>query len=113
MKPYICPQCGGQVNRAKMICEYCGTQFREERNEIKVVAYNPLVHTLGANVILDREMAKLSPKEAAEMAIKHMANQFAEGIAQFMEVRTIEEPITDTVRFSARLRVLESGYKFD
>ena len=113
MKPYICPQCGGQINLAKLICEYCGTQFLEECNEIIVVAYNPRVHTLGANVILDREMATLSPKEAAEMAIKHMANQFAEGIAQFMEVRTIEEPKTDTIRFSARLRVLDSGYKFE
>lgn len=27
LNPYICPQCGGQVNRERMICEYCGTNF--------------------------------------------------------------------------------------
>lgn len=113
MKPYICPQCGGQVNRAKMICEYCGTQFLEEHNEIRVVAYNPRVHTLGANAMIYKEFAALNPKEAAEMAIKQMAQSFADGIAQFMDVRTIEEPETGCIRFGAKLRVLDSGYRFE
>lgn len=112
MKPYICPQCGGQVNRAKMICEYCGTQFREEHNEIRVVAYHPGVHTLGASVTLDKEMVALSPKEAAEYAIRHMAQKFADGIAQFMDVRTMDMPITNEVVFASRLRVIDSGYRF-
>ena len=113
MKPYICPQCGGQVNRAKMICEYCGTQFREESGAIKIETYHPGVHTLGANAMVYKELAVLNPKDAAEMAIKQMANSFAEGIAQFMDVRTIEEPATGCIRFAAKLRVLDSGYRFD
>ena len=113
MKPYICPQCGGQVNRAKMICEYCGTQFREEHNEIRVVAYNPRVHTLGANVIIPKEYAIRSPKEMSEYAIRRLAQEFADGIAQFMEVQTMDEPITNEVQFRARLRVLDSGYRFE
>ena len=112
MKPYICPQCGGQVNRAKMICEYCGTMFQEERNEIRVVAYTPLVHTLGANVAIQKEYAVKSPKEMSEYAIRRLAQQFADGIAQFMEVRTMDDPITDTVMFQSRLRVLDSEYRF-
>lgn len=113
MKPYICPQCGGQVNRAKMICEYCGTQFREEHNEIRVVTYNPQVHTLGANVIFPKEIVVQSPREASEYAIRSLAQEFADGIGQFMEVQTIDEPITGEVMFRARLRVLDSGYRFE
>lgn len=112
MKPYICPQCGGQVNRAKMVCEYCGTQFQEENRGIKIVAYHPGVHTLGANVTVPKEYATLSPKEASEMAIRRLVNEFADGIAQFMEVKATNEPITDSVEFRARLRVLDSGYRF-
>ena len=111
MKPYICPQCGGQVNRVKMICEYCGTQFREEDNAIRIVTYHPGVHTLGANVMIDREALEMQPQEAAEFAIKSMARSFAEGIAQYMDVKTSDDPINHTVKFYARLRVLDSGYR--
>lgn len=113
MKPYICPQCGGQVNRTKMICEYCGTQFREEYNEIRVVAYNPRVHTLGANVTVSKELVTLSPRETAELAIRRLSEEFASCIAQFMEVQTRDEPMTNEVLFRARLRVLDSGYRFE
>lgn len=113
MKPYICPRCGGQVNRVKMICEYCGTQFREEYNEIRVVTYNPLAHTLGANVTIPKELAVRSPREMSEYAIRKLSEEFASGIAQYMEVQTMAEPITDEVMFRARLRVLDSGYRFE
>lgn len=112
MKPYICPQCGGQVNRAKMICEYCGTMFREERDEIRVVAYNPRVHTLGARVMIPKEHVISSPKEMSEYAIRRLAQEFADGIAQFMEVQTMDEPIAGEVMFGAKLRVLDSTYRF-
>lgn len=113
MKPYICPQCGGTINRVKMICEYCGTQFREERNEIRVVAYNPRIHTLGTNLVLPSEVIDSSPKEMSEYAIRRLAQEFADGIAQFMEVQTMHEPIRNEVLFRARLRVLDSGYRFE
>ena len=112
MKPYICPQCGGTINRVKMVCEYCGTQFREEHNEIRVVAYNPRVHTLGANVTIPKEYAIRSPKEMSEYAIRRLAQEFADGIAQFMEIKATNEPITNSVEFRARLRVLDSGFRF-
>lgn len=96
-----------------MICEYCGTQFREEHSEIRVVAYNPRVHTLVSNAIIPKEYAICSPKEMSEYAIHRLAQEFADGIAQFMEVQTMDEPITHGILFQARLRVLDSGYRFD
>lgn len=27
IKPMICPNCGGHINRKTYICEYCDTQF--------------------------------------------------------------------------------------
>lgn len=113
MTPYICPQCGGQVNRAKLICEYCGTQFREDKNEIRIMAYQPGVHTLQACAVVPEYEAVMSPKEMSEYAIRGMAQQFADGIAQFMDVRTDFDPEKCERVFRARLRVLDSGYRFD
>lgn len=112
MKPYICPQCGGKINRVKMFCEYCGTMFREEHNGLSVVAYHPRVHTLGANVTIAKELAVRSPKEVSEYAIRKLAQEFADGIAQFMEVRTEPAPTTDEIVFWAKPRVLDSEYRF-
>lgn len=111
LKPLICPQCGGEINRARMICEYCGTTFAEENNVVKIVAYHPGVHTLGAVVDIPQEWALKNPTEAAEFAIREMAKKFAAGIAQFMDVRTMDDPVTLSVRFGGKLRVLESGYR--
>ena len=92
MKPYICPQCGGQINRATMICEYCGTRFQEDNNVVRIMAYHPGVRTLQAGVVLPEDEVMMSPKEMSEFAIRNMAEQFAEGIAQFMEVQTDYDP---------------------
>lgn len=113
MKPYICQRCGGTINRAKMICEYCGTAYQDDNGVIRIEAYRPGVHTLGSNVVIDKEFANLSPKEASEMAIRIMAKEFADGIAQFMEVRTMDYPGKNEILFSAKLRVLDSGYRFE
>lgn len=31
LKPLICPRCGGTITRSKMKCEYCGTEFEDNR----------------------------------------------------------------------------------
>ena len=41
-----------------------------------------------------------------------MAQKFADGIAQFMEVQTDYDPEKCERVFRARLRVLDSGYRF-
>ena len=66
----------------------------------------------GANVAIPEEYAVKSPKEMSEYAIRRLAQEFADGIAQFMEVQTMNEPRTHEVRFRARLRVLDSEYRF-
>lgn len=30
LEPLICPNCGGGINRDRMICEYCGTKFKHD-----------------------------------------------------------------------------------
>ena len=96
-----------------MICEYCGTQFREELNAIKVVTYNPHIHTLGAKVVIDQCHIEASPTEMAEFAIREMAQQFARGIAQYMDVKTRFSPELLATEFYAKLRVVNSNYRFD
>ena len=112
LKPLICPQCGGTINRARMVCEYCGTTFKDENNEIRVVAYRPGVHVLSSSVAIPKEYIVREPEEMAKYAIEQMAKKYANGIAQFMDVRTTEEPFDDTVVFHSRLRVLDNCESF-
>lgn len=115
MDPYICPQCGGRINRARMICEYCGTEFREEnepKHVIRIETHNPHVHALMANTIMCRDDVMDSPKEASEYAIRCMAEKFATSIVQFMQIESEFNPSDDSVLFRARLRVLDSDYRF-
>lgn len=112
MKPYICPQCGGTVDRVRLICEYCGTQFKEDNNVIRVVAYRPGVHVLSSSVVIPKEYIVREPEEMAKYAIEEMAKKFASGIAQFMDVGTTEEPFEQNVVFRSRLRVLDGAERF-
>ena len=58
------------MNRVKMICEYCGTQFREDKNEIRIMAYQPGIHTLQACAVVPEYEAFMYPKEASEYGAK-------------------------------------------
>lgn len=112
MKAYICPQCGGYINRAKMICEYCGTQFREEINEIKIVAYHPGVHTLGAEVVIPTEYIRHDPEEMRKFVIHEMARKYAEELTPFIDVEMYDRTIRDETIFRSRLRVVGTNYRF-
>lgn len=113
LKPYICPQCGGKVNRATLICEMCGTAFKEEPGLMRIVVDRPGVHVLQANHIIGNEMlGALGLKEASEMCIRRLAAEFAESIAPFMNVETEWEPRTNQTMIRARLRVIDPDYRF-
>ena len=47
LKPYVCKHCGGRINVAKMVCEYCGTQYADDSlRRIKIETVHPGQHTI-------------------------------------------------------------------
>ena len=112
MKEYKCPNCGATINRATMTCEYCGTKFREE-NSNSVVVLRPGVHVLGCSRILRNEMAYVIGEEkASEYVLHEIAREMAECIIPFLDIKAVNEPITNSTKIVTRLRVVEPTYTF-
>ena len=112
LKPMICPQCGGAINRATMICEYCGTRFKEDESGVKIEMLRPGVRVLRTTVEVPDEFMYSSPKDAAAYAIERMAEQFAECIAPYIDVKMQVDPAVFKTRFYATLRVIDKGHIF-
>jgi len=116
LKPYICPQCGGKVNRTSLVCEMCGTQFKEERSEDRVsrlVVTRPGVVTLGQTLRVDKFYLTHDPKKFSEYAIKMLAREFTECIAPYLDIKVEDNPRDSSYIMRARLRVVEPEYRFN
>ena len=116
LKPYICPQCGGKVNRASLVCEMCGTQFKEDRSKdmvTRLVVTRPGVATLGQALRVDKHYLTHDPKEFSEYAIKMLAREFTECIAPYLDIQVEDDPRDSSYIMRARLRVVEPEYRFN
>ena len=117
IQPLICPNCGGTVDRDRLICKYCGTQFDRNCGEIgilKIEHVEPNTRVLRATVRATREQLMIAPESVESYAkseiAKEMAQQLLEGntieMVSEMDWKTCEQVI------SARLRVLDPHYRF-
>lgn len=116
LEPLICPQCGGKVNESRMACEHCGTQFKSKYDVIKVIAEQPGVHTLSADVVIANEaIGAFGAEKAAEIALQNIAEKMAKCIMPYISVRTFQDyplyandtPFTNYTKVRGRLRVLD------
>ena len=117
LEPLTCPNCGGAVDRARMVCKYCGTQFNNA--EINMGVFRVEHHTspttvLRTEVRIGREQLMIAPESVEGCAkreiAKDMARQLLEGnmieMVSEMDWKSCEQVI------SARLRVLDPHYRF-
>ena len=108
MNKYKCSCCGGNINRATMICEYCGTRYKEEYgNVLRVETFQNPVRTLASRVVVDDFAMRTSPQEYSEFAIKQLARQFAECIAPYMDIQYSFDNRTRISRLDARIKIVE------
>lgn len=116
MEQLKCPNCGGNIDRERMICPYCGTQFKREeyeQNILRIEAYNPQVEIFKGKIILDRRyVAAVGVEEASKMAVHEIARKVADSIAPFMELNTEFDARRLETVVSARVRILRPDYWF-
>ena len=112
LKPYICTQCGGRVNRATLICESCGTTFKENAQGLRFAVEKPGVHTVQAMLTIDREFfLSVGLEEASKYAVKELSKEIASGLVPFMQIKAEDNICLHQVTMKARLRVVEpTGY---
>ena len=115
LKPYICPQCGGQINRATHVCEYCGTKFQQEYADYvpRFVIERPGTQVLRAARIIDHDFAEhMGPEEVSAYAVKDIARQLASCLAPYMDVKTETDPRMRQTRITGTVRVLDPQFRF-
>jgi len=91
MKKYICECCGGQINRATMKCEYCGTAYAEDNeNVFRIETYKAPVETLKCKAALPRELIIRDPEMATRYAYEKIAHKLAESLMPYMVYESCE-----------------------
>ena len=108
MKKYICECCGGQINPLTMQCEYCGTQYKKENEEVfRIETFQGKVQTFKSAYSISDEHLMRYPKEASEIALHHVANQLAQVIAPYCEYQVEDDPFSRQKRIYARIKIVE------
>lgn len=109
---YKCSCCGGNINQATMTCEYCGTEYKKEHeNVVRVETFQNPVRTLGCKRMLDRRVLMSDPEDYSKFAIQSLARQFAEVIAPYMYLESSLDYETGRIILDAKIKVVEPVIK--
>lgn len=114
MKKMQCSNCGGRINPRTYRCEYCGTQYRDEIDQVvRVETYtNPIRVYKSQMMVNDYEMNAVGHEEIARFAVNNLARNLADAIAENMEVETTYDPRLMSHRMTAKIRIVEPKYLF-
>ena len=107
---YICPQCGGQIDPHRHVCEYCGTHFKGQTEVIKIVAEQPGIHTLSCDVAIQNEaVCFFGAEKASEIALKEIAGKMSKCIMPYISVETSDSDLwmQNMMIVRGRLRVVD------
>lgn len=119
MEQLKCPNCGGNVDRSRMVCPYCGTQFKKDFDpcgvSIYVNRFDPQIEILKGRVILPEEVLHINETDAVglyEHAVKCLAEQMAKGLTPLMEIRQSYDPARMERHVTGIVRALRPDYRF-
>ena len=115
IKPLICEQCGGQIDRGSMKCPYCGTQYERKNNGVTVnyVIDRPGVHTLRAEVRVNNLMMLHNPEGAKDYALDRLRQEVADGLLAYMKITTSKglSFMEDCEIIRGEIRVVDPAFK--
>ena len=117
LEPLTCPNCGGAVNRGRLICEFCGTQFNKNCGEIgilKIEHVDPNTRVLRTKVQISREQLMITPESVESYAKSEIAKDMARQLLEGNMIEMVSEMDWKTCGqvISARLRVLDPHFRY-
>lgn len=119
-KPLICPQCGGVINPARNRCEYCGVYFEpinylpNSEPEINIICEHIPTRIYMARAVFDVELVELMEKGLIIDLVKEkLAYEISRKIMEGMDIKVEQDRWLNRVNFTARLRCLDPGFKFE
>ena len=107
-----CPNCGAQVNSAKLLCEYCGTHFSESM--VPIVMERPEVKILQTNQRIDMEAIVCYGDDPsfAEYIKMEIAKKMAIELLPYMDFIEEDDMIHRQKVIRARMRVVDKEFHF-
>lgn len=116
IKELKCPNCGGTVDRKELICHYCGTQFvrNDDTPTLRVEHYSSPVRIFEKAISVHKEHLIHEPETVVRFAKQALAEKLAESLLEGNMVEFNSEMDWEHCQqvISARLRVVERGYRF-
>ena len=116
---YTCQCCGGHIDPQTMTCEYCGTKYKKENNDvIRIETFHNPVQTFAAQVAMDPHiLTELGPEKASEIAMNQLVHELSKCIAPMMEVYSEYRLDSRTHVVNGRIKVVQpihrGGFDFD
>lgn len=113
LKPISCPNCGGRVDTARMVCEFCGTKFDYEMQPLRIETYTCPVRTFQSRTAISDEIISYYDGDyVAEYAMRDITKQLAEHLREMLELRTEYDARHCQHIITARMRVVDPNYRF-
>lgn len=119
-KPLICPQCGGVINPSRNRCEYCGVYF-ETMNQLP--NFEPKIHIVSEHVptriymaraAVDMNFVEIMEKDfIMDAAKEQLAYEISRKIMESMDIKIEQDRCLNRLNFTARIRCLDPGFKFE
>jgi ribosomal protein L36 len=93
IKPLVCDQCGGQIDRKTMECPYCRTQYERKNNDVtlRYVVDRPGTHRLRAEIRVDEGMIAHDPERATSYVLDRLRREIADGLLAYMKISTSQD----------------------
>ena len=93
MNKYICECCGWHIDSRTMTCEYCGTKFKRDNDDvIRIETFRNPVKTFTACVdISDDDLASYDGKTIAQWAINSLVSKLSESLYDNMIVEDVHD----------------------
>ena len=114
LQPLICKCCYGTINRASMICEYCGTAYENHNGipHIIEVQQKPC-RVLKARTEISAEILRSLPQDCVvDMTMRDIRSQLAKALEDCLKIETNYDPRTMRQIITAQVRIIEPDYRF-
>lgn len=114
LQPLTCINCGGSINRATYICEYCGTAY-EDRAGIPYIIetqQKPCRVLRVKTEIPEEIMRSLARDSVIDITMNRIRDQLSKALEDYLKIEMTYEPRTMRHVITAQVRVIEPDYRF-